>query len=74
MYICIVNDKGEIIVHKNINTDPERFLELISPYIENIVVAVECIFHWYWISDFCTLHNIPFVLGHALYMKRYPRR
>jgi transposase len=34
-----------------------------------MVVAVECMFTWYWIADLCTRENIPFVLGHALYMK-----
>jgi transposase len=26
-------------------------------------------FSWYWVSDFCQEKNIPFILGHALYMK-----
>ena len=26
-------------------------------------------FSWYWVADFCAEHGIPFVLGHALYMK-----
>src|SRR5262249_21957798 len=31
--------------------------------------CVECLFAWYWVADLCTEHHIPFVLGHALYMK-----
>jgi len=27
------------------------------------------VFTWYWIADLCKDHGIPFVLGHALYMK-----
>src|SRR5437867_10585711 len=34
-----------------------------------MAVAVECIFTWYWLADLCSKENIPFVLGHALYMK-----
>jgi transposase len=26
-------------------------------------------FTWYWLADLCAEHEIPFVLGHALYMK-----
>ena len=26
-------------------------------------------FSWYWLADLCAAENIPFVLGHALYMK-----
>jgi hypothetical protein len=69
MYICIMDQRGKILYHKNIQTDPNDFLEAINPYKEDIVVCVECIFTWYWISDLCVEHNIPFILGHALYMK-----
>src|SRR5262247_4860136 len=48
---------------------PEPFLQAIAPYREDVVVCVECIFTWYWLADLCTHEGIPFVLGHALYMK-----
>ncbi|MBI5188443.1 MAG: IS110 family transposase [Nitrospirae bacterium] len=69
MYLCIINQEGEILLHRNIRTNPEVFLKTIAPYREDIVVAVECLFLWYWLADLCTQENIPFVLGHALYMK-----
>jgi len=69
MYVCILTDLGKIVLHKNIKTDPEIFFELIFPYLEDVVVGVECMFSWYWIADLCHEHSIPFILGHALYMK-----
>jgi transposase len=33
------------------------------------VVAVECMFTWYWLADLCAAEHIPFVLGHALAMR-----
>jgi transposase len=69
MYICILDEKGEIREHHNMNTDRDDFLKAIAPYREDIVVAVECIFTWYWVADLCHKEGIPFVLGHALYMK-----
>jgi Transposase and inactivated derivatives len=69
MYVCILNQEGEIVVHRNMNTDPAVFLKVIKAYREDIVVAVECIFTWYWLADLCAREGIPFVLGHALYMK-----
>ena len=48
---------------------PEPFLKAIGPYRDGLVVAVECIFTWYWLADLCATEGIPFVLGHALYMK-----
>jgi len=69
MYLCILDAEGEVRLHRNIKTDREVFLKVIEPYQEDIVVAVECMFTWYWVADLCTEHSIPFVLGHALYMK-----
>ena len=69
MYICVINQVGEIVLHRDIRTDPEVFLKTIAPYREDMVVAVECIFTWYWLADLCNQEIIPFVLGHALYMK-----
>src|ERR687886_946637 len=69
MYVCIVNRDGEILVHRNMPAGPEPFLKAIAPYREDLVVCVECIFTWYWLADLCAREGIPFVLGHALYMK-----
>ena len=69
MYLCILDEAGDIRFHRNIKTDREVFLKAIEAFREDIVVAVECMFTWYWIADLCTEHDIPFVLGHALYMK-----
>jgi transposase len=69
MYVCILNQDGEIMLHRNMKASPETFLKAITPYREAMVVAVECIFTWYWLADLCAQEGIPFVLGHALYMK-----
>ena len=69
MYVCIIDQRGKTRVHQNISTDPQAFFELIFPYLEDVVVAVECVFLLYWLADLCAEHKIPFVLGHALYMK-----
>jgi transposase len=69
MYVCVLDSAGKIVLHRNINTEREIFLAVIEPFRENVVVAVECMFTWYWIADLCAKEAIPFVLGHALYMK-----
>jgi len=69
MYLCILNQEGKIVLHRDIKTSPDIFLKTIAPYREDIVVAVECIFTWYWMADLCSRENISFILGHALYMK-----
>ena len=69
MYLCVLNQDGEILVHQNMPAGPEPFLKAIAPYREDLVVCVECIFPWYWLADLCAREGIPFVLGHALSMK-----
>jgi hypothetical protein len=70
MYVCILDQTGTILVHKNLPTTPEAFLRVIAPYRDDLVVGVECIFTWYWLADLCAREGVAFVLGHALYMKR----
>jgi transposase len=69
MYACILDQHGAILLHRNMKASPEPFLQAIAPYREDLVVCVECIFTWYWLADLCAHEGIPFVLGHALYMK-----
>jgi transposase len=69
MSLCVLNQEGEVLVHRNMKAAPEPFLKAIAPYREDVVVCVECIFTWYWLADLCAREGIPFVLGHALYMK-----
>ena len=69
LYVCILNDKGEILLHKNIKASPVALARAIKPFQDDIVIGVECMFSWYWVADWCEDHNVPFVLGHALYMK-----
>ena len=69
MYVCVLDHDGEKAVHRKIPTEPAPFLRLLVPYREDVVVCVECLFCWYWVADLCLEEEIPFVLGHALYMK-----
>jgi transposase len=69
MYVCILDASGTILVHRNLRSEPKAFLDLVAPYREDLVVAAECTFTWYWLADLCAKEQIPFVLGHALAMK-----
>jgi len=70
MYVCIQkHEGGTVVLHRNLRCDPELFLEAVAPYRDDLVVATECIFCWYWLADLCAREGITFVLGHALYMK-----
>lgn len=69
MYLCVLDQTGEIVLHRNMRSSPETLLRAIEPFRKNLVISVECIFTWYWLADLCEREGIPFVLGHALYMR-----
>ena len=69
MYLCVLDQKGNVQFHQNMNNERDLFLKFIKPFRKNLVIAAECIFSWYWLADLCHDESIPFVLGHALYMK-----
>ena len=69
LYVCIIDQEGNTSLHKEISANPEKLQRLLTPYIGNIVVGVECMHCWYWVSDFCEDIGVDFILGHALYMK-----
>ena len=69
LYVCILNERGEKVLHQKIKAEPKQLLKLLTPYMEDVVVGVECMHCWYWVSDFCRKLKVDFILGHALYMK-----
>src|SRR5712664_2386438 len=69
MSLCILNQDGEILVHRNMPAGPAPFLKAVAPYREDVVVCVACIFPWYWLADLCARAGMPFVLGQALSMQ-----
>jgi len=69
MYVCILDAAGQVLVHRNMKSTPEAFLATVAPYRDDLVVAAECMFTWYWIADVCAAEGLTFVLGHALAMK-----
>jgi transposase len=69
LYLHILDDQGQTRFERNLRAGPDAFLDAIAPYRDGLVVGVECMFAWYWLADLCEDQHIPFVLGHALYMK-----
>ena len=69
MYVCILDKNGNVRVHKKLPCERDQLLRTLKPYRRDLVVAVECVFCWYWVADLCAEEGIKLVLGHALYMK-----
>ena len=43
MYVCVLDPEGQVLLHRDLPTDPDVFLKAIAPFRENLAVAVECI-------------------------------
>ena len=71
MHVCVVDHVGNKLLHKNFDTKkPERFLTAIRSYSKNdLIIGCESTFNWYWLADLCHDQQLPFLLGHALYLK-----
>jgi transposase len=69
LYTHVLDQAGQTVFEQNLPADPDAFLDAIAPFRPDLVVGAECMFAWYWLADLCQDHGIPFVLGHALYMK-----
>jgi transposase len=69
MHLCVLDAQGNVVCDRNLACHPDAFLAAIAPFRPDVIVGVECMFAWYWLADLCVHENIPFVIGHALYMK-----
>jgi transposase len=69
MHVCILDQAGHEVFDRNLPCRPDAFLRAVAPFRDGLVVGAECMFAWYWVADLCAAEGIPFVLGHALYMR-----
>jgi transposase len=69
MHLCVLDCQGNVVLDVNLPCRPEAFLAALAPFRGDVIVGVECMFGWYWLSDLCQKEQIPLVIGHALYMK-----
>ena len=44
MYCCLIDAAGDKLVHRNIDTRGDRFLNLVEPYRDGLVVGTESVF------------------------------
>jgi transposase len=69
MHLCVLDQAGAVRLARNLPARPDAFLRAIAPFRDDLIVGVECLFAWYWLADLCQAEDIPFALGHALYLK-----
>jgi transposase len=67
--LCVLNSAGVIVAEATMPPETDQLLAALAPFRDGLVVGCECLFAWYWLADLCAAEGIPFVLGHALYLK-----
>jgi transposase len=67
--VCVLDQAGQVVCADRVAANPTALLRAIAPFRDDLVVGCECMFAWYWLADLCHEEKIPFVLGHALYLK-----
>jgi transposase len=67
--LCVLDSSGGIRLEATLPPERDRLLATLAPFRDGLVVGCECLFAWYWLADFCAEKGIPFVLGHALYLR-----
>jgi len=62
--------EGKIHRKGTVPCELPRLMELLGPYAGDVTVGVESTYNWYWLIDALHRVEVPYVLGHALYMSR----
>jgi transposase len=69
LHLHILDAQGSTVFDHNLPATAAAFLTAVAPFRAGLGVGCECMFAWYWLADLCAEQTIPFVLGHALYLK-----
>ena len=69
MHVCVLDASGCVVLDKGLPCNFDSLLQALAPFRDGIVLGAECMFGWYWLADRCAQHQIPFAVGHALYMR-----
>ena len=41
LYVCVIDSDGNILLHKKCKAKPEELLDLVQPYLEDLVIGVD---------------------------------
>ena len=69
MDLCILDQAGETLLHRNMPAPPEALRKAITPSREQIVLAAACLLTWYWLADLCAQEGLTCGRGQAQSMK-----
>ncbi len=68
-YFVVLDRTGKRVRKANLANQANLFKDFIAPFAGQVIVGVESNFNYPWLFDLCQAQNIPFILGHAAYMR-----
>ena len=51
MYVCILDSKGQVVLHENMKANPKALAKAIKLFRDDLIIAVECMFARYWVES-----------------------
>src|SRR5262249_57672311 len=60
-YLCILDADGQVVYDRNLPATSQAFLQAVAPFRDGLVVAVECLFCWYWLPRLSATAQHPLV-------------
>ena len=66
MYVSLLRQDGEVVLHRNMPASPEAVLKALASSRDAMVIAVDGLCPWYGLADRGAQAGRPFVRGHAL--------
>jgi hypothetical protein len=51
MYVCMMDHGGTILSRRNVPAATEALADGLRPDLEDLALAVEFVFTWYWAAD-----------------------
>jgi hypothetical protein len=72
MYVGLLDQHSEVLVHRHMTTDPEACLNALAPSRPGMVVAVACLCTGYGLADLGADDGSPVVLEPALSLQALP--
>lgn len=68
-FVTVMDDAGKIIQRAKLENHPDILLSFFGKLPDEVIVAVEATWNWYWLQELFEDHGIPMKLVHPLRAK-----
>ena len=51
--LSVLDATGQVVARLTVSAAPQAVLDALAPYRQDVALACECMFAWYWLADLC---------------------